>query len=569
MSRNKKISSHSKGFLSGTHAEASSWRPRVAEAETPIFISGKEMPSSWKSIGPISLQGVPGSNASKEGPVVNLVIKPKESYGAFAEMHPSAISELNSSSLLQSSGPLHLMLASGSDVVLSIRVNESLSPGTICMDEAQRLSLHVLPGDHHQFRLFIPPPDEPHELVELSAEVHILSSSSSSATNNQHQTIKGQVEVDASLLSREIVRVHFSRWLSINEWIVLPSFNGLDLVVRVTEAHTLDRQERDEAIGYHCYRGCLTSTTRIYLSPRYHSHEGREAVAAQGMMQSLSLAGSIHRGGPSDEEKCGEKSAIAGGLRLINALQPPTSHHNPNMVHIVTNDEECFPVKKKLLRSCLTLTKVVRDTAASSSCSVPSQLQSVNVDVDCLTFDRVLLFLEAHTLNKPIPAWSLHLIDDLYVAAERLSCKPLLDHCMERLGSKGQLKIYSLDEIERGNSNGEVLLILDGMVLDVKVWLPEHPGGSTIIPTQSLNCDCARFFEVYHASRESFLYLRDFYSGEVRPEDRSKVQLGGGGEPPSVDFLVQLREYSDGFRIKLGPNDTVLHGTGKDKFKSF
>jgi hypothetical protein len=42
----------------------------------------------------------------------------------------------------------------------------------------------------------------------------------------------------------------------------------------------------------------------------------------------------------------------------------------------------------------------------------------------------------------------------------------------------------------------QVWLLLDGMVLDVGRWLPEHPGGATIIPAQSLNCDCSRFFEV-------------------------------------------------------------------------
>jgi hypothetical protein len=42
----------------------------------------------------------------------------------------------------------------------------------------------------------------------------------------------------------------------------------------------------------------------------------------------------------------------------------------------------------------------------------------------------------------------------------------------------------------------QVWLILDGMVLDVGRWLPEHPGGASIIPKQSLNLDCARFFEV-------------------------------------------------------------------------
>ena len=39
------------------------------------------------------------------------------------------------------------------------------------------------------------------------------------------------------------------------------------------------------------------------------------------------------------------------------------------------------------------------------------------------------------------------------------------------------------------------------MLLDVGRWLPEHPGGSTIIPAQGLNHDCARFFEARDASR--------------------------------------------------------------------
>ena len=46
-----------------------------------------------------------------------------------------------------------------------------------------------------------------------------------------------------------------------------------------------------------------------------------------------------------------------------------------------------------------------------------------------------------------------------------------------------------------------------GMILDVTRWLPEHPGGSAIIPAQALNIECSRFFELYHVSRESFLYI--------------------------------------------------------------
>jgi hypothetical protein len=55
--------------------------------------------------------------------------------------------------------------------------------------------------------------------------------------------------------------------------------------------------------------------------------------------------------------------------------------------------------------------QVVRD----SGDAVPS----VHINVDCLTFDRVLLFLEAHLLGKPPPQWSLHLLDDLAKVWER------------------------------------------------------------------------------------------------------------------------------------------------------
>ena len=59
-----------------------------------------------------------------------------------------------------------------------------------------------------------------------------------------------------------------------------------------------------------------------------------------------------------------------------------------------------------------------------------------------------------------------------------------------------RVRLYGLDELQRRNSAGECLLVIDGMVLDVTRWLPQHPGGSRIIPTQSLNVDATRFFEV-------------------------------------------------------------------------
>ena len=51
------------------------------------------------------------------------------------------------------------------------------------------------------------------------------------------------------------------------------------------------------------------------------------------------------------------------------------------------------------------------------------------------------------------------------------------------------------------NERGGCWIVIDGMVLDVKRWLPEHPGGDRIIPAQSMNVECARHFELYHSSR--------------------------------------------------------------------
>jgi cytochrome b involved in lipid metabolism len=58
------------------------------------------------------------------------------------------------------------------------------------------------------------------------------------------------------------------------------------------------------------------------------------------------------------------------------------------------------------------------------------------------------------------------------------------------------VEVYGTLQVMPGPRSLQVWLLLDGMVLDVGRWLPEHPGGATIIPAQSLNCDCSRFFEV-------------------------------------------------------------------------
>ena len=93
------------------------------------------------------------------------------------------------------------------------------------------------------------------------------------------------------------------------------------------------------------------------------------------------------------------------------------------------------------------------------------------------------------------------------------------------------------------------------MVLDISRWLGEHPGGDSIIPEQALNCDATVMFELYHVSRQSFLYLREFYVGELHPDDVASVPLpnelppgGDGGASPG--FLAELRRHTK-WRLKV------------------
>jgi cytochrome b involved in lipid metabolism len=87
------------------------------------------------------------------------------------------------------------------------------------------------------------------------------------------------------------------------------------------------------------------------------------------------------------------------------------------------------------------------------------------------------------------------------------------------------------------------------MVLDISRWIDEHPGGPSIIPSQALNIDCTCFFEMYHVSRQSFLYLKSFYIGELNPADL--VQLKGNESVASVGFLHSLRSYTDQWRVEI------------------
>ena len=80
------------------------------------------------------------------------------------------------------------------------------------------------------------------------------------------------------------------------------------------------------------------------------------------------------------------------------------------------------------------------------------------------------------------------------------------------------------------------------MVLDITRWVPEHPGGSELIAQEAINVDATIMFETYHASRQSFRYLKQFYIGELSEFDLAAMPRPTG--QPSETFLEELQQYT-------------------------
>ncbi|CAK4628155.1 unnamed protein product [Aphanomyces euteiches] len=219
-----------------------------------------------------------------------------------------------------------------------------------------------------------------------------------------------------------------------------------------------------------------------------------------------------------------------------------------SVVDVWTSDDEMFPVKKKLLWPCIKLT-----SAVMAGHGIHKDSESVvHVDVDCLTFDRVLLYLEHAALHPDEPfQFDPHFTDGLLHAARTLGCQGLEDLCRMKMGefeSRVRKQAISYNYVvERNLVGNEFWLIMDGMVLDITRWLPEHPGGSELIPKEALNVDCVGMFEVFHASKASFRYLKQFYIGELGATDKALCPNGHTHKEipiPSDGFMDEFKRYT-------------------------
>jgi hypothetical protein len=63
-----------------------------------------------------------------------------------------------------------------------------------------------------------------------------------------------------------LVKSHTGRMLTVNQAVTVSTGRAV-YVLRVSSAEHLDRNAREDAVGYHSYRGRLAPDTEVYLTP--------------------------------------------------------------------------------------------------------------------------------------------------------------------------------------------------------------------------------------------------------------------------------------------------------------
>ena len=490
--------------------------------------------------------------------------------------------------------------------------------GCLALSEEQRINVHVAEDQTASFKAFEPPFDAPTDLFDIELEVRLLrrggspsarrgrcdgdgggddedddsddDSDEDDASSADSDETRGCV-VDGGALRASLRHRLRDCWVAAGELLCVEARDAREperthvLRARVASVNAVDPASAAALQpGYHCFRGTFSfDDTKTHVCVE----EGTVGVN-------------------NDATRANARASVSPTLTVLDAnprddFEKRAAVLARETIAVETSDGEVFPVHRSLLRPCVALTRHVREAAAggvassgkraqwerdmglemetettettetssSSSSSRSSrsppeagrpgqkQKQTLRIPVDCERFDKVLLWLERESLGSALPEYDVRTAEALVGAAETLGLVSLADACRASLGAhERRIKTHFWRDVLAHNEAGGVRVVVDGMVLDVKRWLPEHPGGDRIIPSQSVNVDATRHFELYHSSKESFLYLRAFYVGEIAAEDLGSIpppktnRATGAVDPPaSRAFLEQLREYTRGFRI--------------------
>ncbi|CAI5746106.1 unnamed protein product [Peronospora destructor] len=402
--------------------------------------------------------------------------------------------------------------------VVAVCQHVAVPRGFIALSQPQLINLELCRSQTEQWTLFIErvpvanavaieirPLLEEKESDEEHDEALIVA-----GTSTITQTRDAPILTDAKDFAMAFAKYTWQRVLTEHERLVMSYKDGHRYFIRVLEIDAEDEDETEFTMP-DSYRGRVDQDVQMFLSS-----EG-------GQSSTFELL----------------NATVINSAGLVSMRS--------DVVTVLTNDEEKFPVKKKLLFPCIKLSSAV----LSGKGVHKDASTTIKVDVDCCTFDRVLLYLEHEARNDGTEfQFDPSVTDDLLAAAITVGCIGLQEVCQRRFGefiTRVRPEAIRWEEVVRRNQSGEVWLVIQGMVLDITRWISEHPGGSELIAQEAMNVDSTIMFEIYHASRQSFRYLKQFYIGELSEFDLATMPRSTG--QPSETFLEELQQYTT-WRIK-------------------
>ena len=261
--------------------------------------------------------------------------------------------------------------------------------------------------------------------------------------------------VDAQKLSKQLLNQTLHSILTVNECVILQD-NNVEVVGRVSRVCLEDTSQGTTMVG--------DNTTNASAAGMVEPFRGRVGIHTEFYISASSQ-------GPYSE------------LTVLNPRVLTERALPQDVVHITTSDGEWFPIRRVLLAPCIKLTHCVQAGRGKYQ-TIPTLSDEekspdapkgddgrphVKINIDCCTFDRVLLFIlsilypEEHSF-----ALDLSEINTLMDAAKELGLQSLEDMCSMKTSSfhsrvrKDQY--IRFEEVKRRNNGGELLIVLDGMV---------------------------------------------------------------------------------------------------------
>jgi len=274
-------------------------------------------------------------------------------------------------------------------------------------------------------------------------------------------------EFNANDIAKMIMNNSLFSVLSVNECLII-TIGDTELVCRVSRVSVV-RDEDDAILGGGDSSGSAGGGVSSAEASLDEPYRGRVTVNTEFYVQ------------PSNPD-----SIKVNGERSLPETLPE------DVIHVTTSDEEWFPVRRILLAPCINLTKYVqagrgkyKDVESLEKSKrgpdTPDTGMHCKVNIDCCTFDRVLLFIMSQLYPEDCKfALELSETNALSHAAEVLGLLALSDLCQSQLSSFASRvrkdKYIRFSEVKKRNESNELLIIIDGMVLDISRWIDEHPG---------------------------------------------------------------------------------------------